>query len=79
MSNNSKNERCANCDKQFQYSNGVYAGKFLKSYRTMVCSSCYDSNFDGWSPRSEPLITKNLSTDEVAELKRNIAGLLPRV
>jgi hypothetical protein len=44
----------------------------------MTCNKCYAANFDGWAPKLEEKVTRNLKAKGLNIPERNTNGLLPR-
>lgn len=70
--------KCVPCGNSFKFGNGAYHGKHMPGYEMMVCSSCYDANWDGWAPALEPRILQHLATTGIEKPRRNAEGFLPR-
>jgi hypothetical protein len=71
--------QCQICDKTHQMGPDIYSGKWIKEYQLQVCKVCFDSNWDGWSPRYEDSILTHLQKNGIREPSRNSNGLLPQV
>lgn len=69
---------CDVCGKRFQFGPHRHEGRRNKTYDIMVCNTCHDSNWDGWAPGYEKLVTKNLEAINLPLPQRNDKQLLPR-
>jgi hypothetical protein len=69
---------CFVCKRQFQYSHGIYAGTLIPNYQIIVCKSCYESNWDGWTSPNMEKIIEHLKENNLAIPKMNSKGWLPR-
>lgn len=78
MSNNQVNEICFFCNKCFQFGHGSYKGRKIVGYEIMVCNSCYEVNWDGWSPHLEYKLLKYLENSGIPVPQRNSQGWFPR-
>ena len=70
--------KCCCCRSDFQFGPHVYDGRKVRGYEILVCRSCYDGNWDGWSPVHERSILASLSDRGIAPPPRNANGWLPR-
>jgi hypothetical protein len=70
--------QCELCSSQFQFGPHRYAGKFIARYQIMVCSMCYDGNWDGWGPMREARLLTHLEDKGLPVPQRNENGWLPR-
>ncbi|MBU8901488.1 MAG: hypothetical protein KOO69_01985 [Victivallales bacterium] len=68
---------CPLCKSQFQHGLHLY-GKNLKLYKMIVCNSCWESNWDGWTPQYEIVLIKHLEENSLPIPARNKKGWLPR-
>lgn len=57
---------------------GKYEGKHVPKYQFTVCKTCYEGNWDGWSPTYEKQIISYLNENAIPIPERNSKGLLPR-
>ena len=71
-------ERCDRCGERFQYGPVAYFGTYLPTDQVMACNRCYAANQDGWPPRLEERVTRNLKAKGLRIPERNSQGLLPR-
>jgi len=71
-------ERCDLCGEEFQYGPIAYFGTYVPTYQVMTCNKCYAANFDGWAPKLEEKVTRNLKAKGFKIPERNTNGLLPR-
>jgi hypothetical protein len=71
-------ERCDLCGEEFQYGPIAYFGTYVPTYQVMTCNKCYAANFDGWAPKLEEKVTRNLKAKGLNIPERNTNGLLPR-
>jgi hypothetical protein len=71
-------KRCVVCGCEFQFGIHVYDGKYIPTYEIMVCSGCYQANWDGWAPDHEPAVTRKLREQGKPIPERNEKGWLPR-
>ena len=55
-----------------------YDGKQIPRYSLDVCSTCYEGNWDGWTPHYESKILLHLKEKGLPMPERNDNGLLPR-
>ena len=78
MDNHIINKQCGVCHNEFQFSKHKYNGKYIRSYDLWVCTNCWESNWDGWSPCREPKILEHLKEKNLSIPNRNSKGLLPR-
>jgi hypothetical protein len=69
---------CDVCGVDFQFGPRRYEGSYIHKYQITVCSRCYSSNRDGWAPRFEPFVARNLQEQGLVLPARNAKGLLPR-
>jgi hypothetical protein len=69
---------CQVCAQQFQHGPHIYDGKYIPAYGIMVCTGCYQGNWDGWAPQFEPAVTRKLKESGKPLPPRNPQGLLPR-
>jgi hypothetical protein len=69
---------CDFCSQKFQMGPHIYNGKYIKTYKILVCKSCYGSNWDGWSPHHESILLKHIEKHGLIIPKRNDEGYLPR-
>jgi len=69
---------CFFCGGRFQFGPSLCDGKHIKRYKISVCSACWSSNWDGWSPRVEERLLAHLVTEELPVPERNEKGWLPR-
>jgi hypothetical protein len=71
-------ERCDLCGEEFQYGPIAYFGTYVPTYLVMTCNKCYAANCDGWAPKLEEKVTRNLKAKGLKIPERNTNGLLPR-
>jgi hypothetical protein len=71
-------ERCDLCGEEFQYGPMAYFGTYVPTYQVMTCNKCYVANCDGWAPKLEEKVTRNLKAKGLKIPERKINGLLPR-
>ncbi len=69
---------CGVCRRAFQFGPGRYDGKYIALYELTVCKTCWDGNWDGWSPEAEIVIQKHLEVKGLEVPLRNEKGWLPR-
>lgn len=70
--------KCHTCDSEFKFGPHEYRGRKILLYDIMVCSSCFQANWDGWQPRLESRVTARLLEQGKPLPERNANGLLPR-
>lgn len=70
--------KCELCGTTFKFGPHIYQGKKLKRYGIMVCSGCWEANWDGWAPDCEKILIDALNRVGQPSPKRNQNGLLPR-
>lgn len=71
--------RCETCGTEFRYGkDNFHNGKKLRGYGIMVCSYCYDYNWDGWNPQYETILENSLDNQGKEYPERNEKGLYPR-
>jgi uncharacterized protein with PIN domain len=71
-------QRCESCGNEFKYGYHNYDGQFIKTYQILVCSVCYETNWDGWHPNHEKKILQKLKENNSPIPERNTNGYLPR-
>lgn len=69
---------CFMCGCKFQFVDHRYNGKRIIKYDIMVCTRCYDGNWDGWGPNCEEKLINHLSGRGVKIPERNRFGWIPR-
>lgn len=70
---------CVCCGQDFQFGPHLYDGKVARLYgNAAVCLTCWDANWDGWSPSVEPQFLKILEDKGLPVPARNAQGWLPR-
>jgi hypothetical protein len=69
---------CFMCAQRFQMSDHEYDGRFIASYRIVVCQSCWDSNWEGWASHHEQRLVAHLDALGLPIPKHNAKGWLPR-
>jgi len=70
--------RCFLCGREYQMGPHKYDGKYIPRYEMSVCMSCYEGNWDGWSPGCEEIIIAHLKQKGLPIPERNVKGWLPR-
>jgi hypothetical protein len=71
--------KCDICSGAYQHGPHRYEGHALRLYgRIFCCPACWESNWDGWAPRLEPVLLAHLARQGLAAPQRNNKGLLPR-
>jgi hypothetical protein len=68
---------CFTCGHPFQMGPHRY-GAFIPRYQISVCRTCYEANWDGWSPRHDERLIEYLKASGLPVPKRNAKGWLPR-
>jgi len=72
-------DRCFLCGRSVQLGPHKYDGKILQMYgKLLVCMSCYESNWDGWTPRDEQKIVAYCEEHGIPVPPSNNKGFLPR-
>lgn len=71
-------ETCFCCEKEYQFSFGIYYGKHIPRYKINVCMLCYQGSHDGWSPRHETKLIQHLKSNDMPIPEKNSKGYLPR-
>jgi hypothetical protein len=70
--------KCLLCDAEFQMGPDMYGGHWIPRYKMHVCSSCYQSNWDGYANQYDARILANLKSEQLDVPPRNSRGYLPR-
>lgn len=70
--------QCFCCNRKFKFGQGAYHGRRVLGYDMMVCSNCYDANWDGWAPLYTGKILNHLQEKGLEPPTRNSSGWLPR-
>lgn len=71
--------QCKLCHNTYKDGVNIHEGHKLKSYGDiMVCSMCWNSNWDGWAPHKADLLVKIMADKGLPLPSRNEQGLLPR-
>lgn len=78
MTDQQTNFSCFCCNNEFQFSHGNYRGEKIIGYEIMVCESCYEANWDGWSPHIENKLIQHLENSGIRVPLRNNQFWLPR-
>ena len=71
-------EKCELCGGQYQHGPHLYEGERSKLFDMVVCSTCWESNWDGWAPHLEQILLAHLKTKGLPAPERNAKGLFPR-
>ena len=69
---------CELCGAQFQLDQGVYDGHYIPRYQFTICQTCWDGNWDGYTPRLDERIIAHLRAKGIPEPARNAKGWFPR-
>ncbi|HHQ6573141.1 TPA: hypothetical protein ACSTLY_000283 [Serratia fonticola] len=71
--------KCDICGAEARFGPQIYQGRVLQLYGSaFCCDNCWESNWDGWSPHSEPKILAILKEKNLPIPERNENGYLPR-
>lgn len=71
--------KCDVCDREYQHGPHRYEGHKLQLYGgAFCCASCWQMNWDGWTPHLEPRLMEILAKAELPVPARNTKGWLPR-
>ena len=71
--------KCDVCGKEYQHGPHTYEGHRLKLYGDIFCcDTCWEANWDGWSPIYEARLLKHLKQKGLPVPQRNEKGWLPR-
>lgn len=65
---------CDMCGASFQFGPHRYDGKYIGAYKLTVCKTCFEANWDGWSPAYERRLEKHLRKNGIALPARNQLG-----
>lgn len=71
-------QRCALCGAEFSFGPRRYEGHYIDAYKILVCNTCWDGNWDGWSPYHEIPLLAHLVSHDIPIPARNERGWLPR-
>jgi hypothetical protein len=71
-------QTCFSCGTSFVFGMNQYDGSYVPRYKISVCRSCYQSNWDGWSPGVEAKLRPHLAAAGLPIPDRNAKGWLPR-
>ena len=71
-------QTCDLCKAQYQHGPHRYEGHKLDLYDIMICTICWEGNWDGFNPIHEETLLKILEEKGLPIPKRNSKGLLPR-
>jgi hypothetical protein len=69
---------CELCNSQFEYGAHRYAGTYIPKYQLLVCTGCYQGNWDGWGPIAEERFVAHLKSKGIPLPQRNEKGWYPR-
>jgi hypothetical protein len=70
---------CDVCGSLYQHGAHRYEGHKLSLYGGIFCcNTCWVANWDGWAPKYEGVLLKQLEAKCIAVPNRNAQGLLPR-
>lgn len=69
---------CDVCGRLKDYGHGRYDLKKVEGYHMWVCPTCWEGNWDGWSPLHEEAILTHLKKVGMPVPPRLPNGLLPR-
>ena len=72
-------KKCFLCDEEFKFGHHHYDGKFVDSYKIMLCRICYDGSWDGYNSGDEEKIIDHVNQKGIKIPMRNEKGLLPRM
>ena len=78
MSKDKKTHICFTCEKEFQFEEHIYDGKWIQCYKIEVCMSCWNNNLDGWTPHYGKKIIKHLHNKKLTIPSMNEKGFLHR-
>jgi hypothetical protein len=69
---------CDLCNSEFQHGPHRYDGRHIPKYDLLVCSGCYEGNWDGWGGYVEAQFLMHLRTKGLPVPARNAKGFFPR-
>lgn len=71
--------KCDVCGRPYQHGPGRYEGHRLELYGgVFCCDSCWQGNWDGWTPQNEHVLLEHLKQKNLPVPERNAKGWLPR-
>lgn len=70
--------KCLICEQDYQHGPDLYEGRKCDAYGFMVCSRCFESNWDGWNSSYEKKILEHCKDKNINPPVRNKKGWLPR-
>lgn len=71
--------KCDVCGRPYQHGSGRYEGHRLELYGgVFCCDSCWQGNWDGWTPQNEHVLLEHLKQKNLPVPERNAKGWLPR-
>lgn len=69
---------CFCCDTKLHFTPDSDAGQVIERYGVVVCTPCFQANADGWAPKYEEKLLRQLQRSHIAPPARNASGRLPR-
>jgi len=78
MENAKSTYSCDICNTSVQLGPQNWTGKYIASYKMIVCDACWNGNWDGWGPTAEDKFKEHLSKNNIPLPERNTNGWYPR-
>jgi hypothetical protein len=69
---------CDVCRRGFQHGPDRYEGRSIPAYKMLVCESCWQGNWEGWTPAREPQVLEHIAKNDIPIPSRNAKGWIPR-